>query len=66
MRCTVVCCAVMQSGLVSFGGFGSLVGWFVGSLLPGLVIVWLAVGQLGGWFVGPCLVSWLVVGLLVG
>ena len=51
---------------MSCGGFGSLVGWFVGSFSVGLFIVWFAVGQLGGWFVGAWLVCWLVVGLLVG
>ena len=66
MRCTMVCCGVMWSRLVSCGGFGSLVGWFDGSLSVGLLIVWFVVGQLGGWFVGAWLVCWLAVGLLVG
>ena len=61
MRCTVVRCGVMLSGMVSCGGFGSLVGWFV---VGGLVHFWFAVDQLGGGFVGAWLVCWLAVAVL--
>ena len=57
----MVCCGVMWSGWVPYGAFGSLIGWFVGSLLVGWLIVLFVVGHLVGWFIGA-----FIFGLLVG
>ena len=56
----MVCCGVMWFGFVSCGAFGSLIGWFVGFVVGGMVDYLVRCWSVGGF------VRWCMFGLWVG